>query len=118
MTICKFRNQFRWNPKEYFSQLCLIFRKLVGFLALKHLTKKVVSQNLNLSDPVEKVVFKQFQKVKNDTKLGLVARILETDEFVAAVDTSDHCVGFITHLDLLSFIAKGPTANGNVTNGS
>lgn len=85
---------------------------------MKHLTKKVVSQNFNINDAVEKVVFKQFHKVKNNDKLGLVARILETDEFVAVVDASDHCIGSITHFDLLRFISKGSKSNRHTTNGN
>lgn len=90
---------------------------MLGFLALKHLTKKIVSQNYPLSDSIEKAIFKQFQRVKNDTVLGLVARILEVDEFVAVVDDANRCVGSITHSDLLQFIAKGTSANG-VSNGA
>lgn len=81
-------------------------RELQGFLALKHLTKKIVSQNHQFGSSIEKAVFKQFQRVKNDTILGLVARILETDEFVAVVDDANRCIGVITHLDLLSFAAS------------
>lgn len=92
----------------------------MGVLTLKHLTKKVVSHNFCLSNPVQmaiqKVIFKQFQTAKNDTQLGWVARILEKDAFVAVVDKSDHCIGFVTLLDLMSYIAKGASGNGHVVN--
>lgn len=64
-------------------------------------------------------ILMESERVFQTIKLGLVAWILETDEFIVAVHTSDHCVGSITHLDLLCFIAKKiTTANKNVTNGN
>lgn len=86
-------------------------------MALKHLTKKVVSQNYSLSAPVERAIFKQFQRVTKDAKLGLVSRILETDEFVAVVDDTNRCVSIVTHLDLLSFAAKDTKATNGATKG-
>lgn len=90
---------------------------LEGFLNLKHLTKKVVSQNYQLADPISKAIFKQFRRVKNDTVLGLVSRILETDEFVAVVDEADRPVGVITHLQLLDFVANGTKPSNGAANG-
>lgn len=84
---------------------------------MKHLTKKVVSQNYQLAHPISKAIFKQFQRVKNDTVLGLVSRILETDEFVAVVDEADRPVGVLTHLQLLDFVANGSKPTNGVANG-
>lgn len=84
-----------------------------GVLALKHLTTKVVSQNFQLDQPVEKALYKQFHKVTSDTDLGFVSRILETDEFIAVVDSQFHCTAIITHRDLLHFISKGPNSLKN-----
>lgn len=97
--------------------LILIFSTLEGFLNLKHLTKKVVSQNFRLADPIKKAVFKQFQRVTKDTVLGLVSRILETDEFVAVVDETDRPIGVLTHLQLLDFIANESKVANGVANG-
>lgn len=89
------------------------YSKLAGFLALKHLTKKLVSQNYRLTDSIEKALFKQYRKEKSATLLGLVSRILETDEFVAVIDDNDHCTSVVTHLDLLTFVSKGPKSLKN-----
>lgn len=91
--------------------------ELVGFLALKHLTKKVVSQDYQFDSQIRKAVFKQFQRVKTDAILGLVARILETDEFVAVVNEANQFVGVITHLDLLNFASSSKKA-GLIGNGT
>lgn len=90
---------------------------LEGFLNLKVLTKKVVSQNYRLTDSIEKAAFKLFQRVKKDTTLGLVSRILEIDEFVAVVDESNHPIGVITHTQLLNFIANDSEAANGASNG-
>lgn len=91
----------------------------MGFLSLKHLTKKVVSQNYQLTEPIDKITFKQFRRVTADTDLGLVSRILEIDEFVAVVNGDGRYVGVITHMQLLDFIsgATKSTHVKNVTNG-
>lgn len=86
------------------------------------MTKKIVSQNHQLSSGIEKVIFKQFQRVKASTILGLAGRILEIDDFVAVVDDSNHCIGVITHMDVLNYashpkLGKG-TGNTNHTNGN
>lgn len=93
--------------------------ELVGFLSLKHLTKKVVSQNYQLTDPIDKIIFKQFQRVTEHMNLGLVSRILEIDEFVAVVNDTGRAIGTVTHMQLLEFISDGKkSAHGkNVTNG-
>lgn len=91
----------------------------MGFLSLKHLTKKVVSQNYQLTDPIDKIIFKQFQRVTEHTNLGLVSRILEIDEFVAVVNGTGRPIGVITHMQLLEFISSGSKSvhGKNVTNG-
>lgn len=79
---------------------------LNGFLSLKDLTKKIVSQNYQLDESIDKVILKEFQKVSETSSLGFIARILETEEFVAVVDDSNHCTSVITHLNLLLFIGQ------------
>lgn len=91
-----------------------IYRKLEGFLALKHLTKKIVSQNYQLNDPIEKALFKQFRRVTQDAVLGLVSRILETDEFVVVVDEADRPISIVTHFDWLNFVAHDSKAASTV----
>lgn len=104
----------------FFYNFLVKISELQGFLALKHLTKKIVSQNHQFNGSIEKAVFKQFQRVRSDAILGLVARILETDEFVAVVDDVNRCIGVISHLDLLNFAASdkkhAASLNGSAIN--
>ncbi|XP_037034281.1 cystathionine beta-synthase-like [Bradysia coprophila] len=87
---------------------------LDGFLNLKDLTKKVVSQNCPLNQSINMVVFKQFRSAVETTTLGFVARILETDEFVAVLNSENHCIGIVTHIDLLNFIGLSNINKVNV----
>lgn len=96
--------------------ISFLHRNLKGFVYLTHLTQKLVSQNFKLTEPVDKVLFKQFQKVRNDTVLGLIGRILEKDDFVAVLNETGHCKGVINKLDFLTFVAKGKSVE-SVQNG-
>lgn len=89
-------------------------KTLKGVLTLAHVTKRVVSMNLQLTDAVDRAVFKQFRKITVDTELGLVARILEMDEFAIVVD-DDGRYRFVTRMDLLTFIG-GSSKPTNGTN--
>lgn len=95
------------------------------------MTKKVVSQNYQLAEPIDKALFKQFRRVSKDAVLGLVSRILETDEFLVVVDEADRPISTVTHLDWLNFISDDTKAantvgapvaktvsNGSVANGA
>lgn len=84
-----------------------------GFLYLKYLTKKIVSQNFKLSDSIESAIFKKFYRVTKTDVLGLVSRILEIEDFVAVVDESDRLIGTITHIELLNFISSIPNDECN-----
>lgn len=77
--------------------------KFLGSVTLAHLTKKVVSQNFDLAEPVTKAVFKQFRVVPLHTPLGLIARILETDPFLVI----DGTWATVERSDLLVYIAAG-----------
>lgn len=73
-----------------------------------------MSQNYHLGDPIDKALFKQFRRVTKDSVLGLVSRILETDEFVVVVDEADRPVSIVTHLDWLNFISNDSQAANTV----
>lgn len=108
------KNENRYiNLKEENLMICIHFCyfSTYGFIDLKYLLKKVVSQNYQLEDTVEHAVFQKFYRVKEESILGLVSRLLETEGFVAVVDGSDHVIGVIDHLQLLNFISKSGNSN-------
>lgn len=100
--ICDYKRRIYVN-----KMTSLVYSTLNGFVDLKLLTKKVVSQNYQLNDSIEKAIFHKFYRVKEDTILGLASRLLETEGFVAVVDGDNHIIGAISHLKLLNFIANG-----------
>lgn len=77
-----------------------------GFIDLKYLMKKVVTQNYQLEDTVEKAVFQKIYRVKQDSILGLVSNLLETEGFVAVVDDADHVIGVVDQFQVLNFISN------------
>lgn len=80
---------------------------LYGAVTLADVTTKIVSQNLNLNDTVDKIAFKQFSKVTKTAHLGLISRILEKDTFLMMVDDSNAEFKIVSRMDLLDFIANG-----------
>lgn len=86
---------------------------LKGMVTLALLTKKIVSQNLQLSSTVESALFKQFRTVSTITILGLASRILEIDEFIVV----EKPLAIVTRMDVLGFIKRGIAANGAQKNG-
>jgi len=81
---------------------------LQGTVTLAHLTKKIVTFNLQMTSTVETALFKQFRKVPANTNLGLVSRILEIDEFVVVEEP----LSIVSRIDVLGFIKKGKASNG------
>jgi len=91
---------------------------VVGVISEGNLTAKLMPGRVLPSDPVSKAMYKQFRKVKGDTKLSEISRIFDKDHF-ALVVSEQKCfsssgttsvktiiVGVVTRIDLLSYITK------------
>jgi cystathionine beta-synthase len=61
-------------------------KKLKGIATTNHLLNKVLDLSLNLSDPIEKALFKKFIKIDYDATVGKLSRILEKESFVVVAD--------------------------------
>lgn len=59
------------------------------------LMNKLVSGKVKARDPVDNVLYRQFCKIKLDTSLGHVSKVLEKDHFVLIVHTQRRCEYFI-----------------------
>ncbi|KAJ8958611.1 hypothetical protein NQ318_016332, partial [Aromia moschata] len=59
---------------------------IVGMVTLQNLLRKTVSENVQLSDSIEKVITRIYPKVQQSACLGLVARILEKESYVLVLD--------------------------------
>jgi cystathionine beta-synthase len=52
---------------------------------------QVVKAKVQKSDPVSKVMYKQFKQVQMDTSLGQLSRMLDTDHYVLVVHGQKQC---------------------------
>ncbi|KAJ4446896.1 hypothetical protein ANN_13597 [Periplaneta americana] len=89
--------------KEGFDQLpvvddggqvqCSVHHAVVvqGMVTLASLMSRLVNNRALPTDEVEKVLYRQFRKIKLDTTLGRLSRILEKDHFVLVVHSQRLC---------------------------
>ncbi|KAM4796954.1 LOW QUALITY PROTEIN: cystathionine beta-synthase [Rhinophrynus dorsalis] len=92
---------------------------VLGMVTLGNMLSSVLAGKVKPSDPVTKVIYKQFTQVHLMDNLGKLSRILETDHFALVVHEqiqSDHndgssskkqmVFGVVTSIDLLNFITR------------
>ncbi|XP_071774051.1 cystathionine beta-synthase a isoform X1 [Centroberyx gerrardi] len=98
---------------------------ILGMVTLGNMLASVLAGKVKLSDPVSKVLYKQFKQIRLTDNLGKLSRILETDHFALVVheqiqlspdkeDTNDltdgspslkqMVFGVVTAIDLLNFV--------------
>lgn len=91
---------------------------ILGMLTVGNMMSQVVRSKVKPSDAVSSVMYKQFKKVRMDTSLGQISRMLDTDHFVVVVHDQRQfegkdsmakkqmIFGLATRIDLLNFITK------------
>ncbi|XP_073524920.1 cystathionine beta-synthase isoform X3 [Phyllobates terribilis] len=92
---------------------------VLGMVTLGNMLSSVLAGKVKSSDPVAKVIYKQFTQVHLMDNLGKLSRILETDHFALVVHEqiqSDHndgssskkqmVFGVVTAIDLLNFVTR------------
>ncbi|KAL2087550.1 hypothetical protein ACEWY4_016378 [Coilia grayii] len=89
---------------------------IIGMVTLGNMLASVLAGKLKPSDPVSKVLYKQFKQVKLTDNLGKLSRILETDHFALVVheqiqyltdgspSLKQMVFGVVTAIDLLNFV--------------
>uniref|UniRef100_A0AAY4E6D1 Cystathionine beta-synthase n=1 Tax=Denticeps clupeoides TaxID=299321 RepID=A0AAY4E6D1_9TELE len=89
---------------------------ILGMVTLGNMLASVLAGKVKPSDPVSKVLYKQFRQVRLTDNLGKLSRILETDHFALVVheqiqyltDGSSNLrqmvFGVVTAIDLLNFV--------------
>lgn len=106
--------------KEGFDQLPVIDEAGVvqGMVTLGNLMTRLVNNRVQPTDAVDKVLYRQFRKIKLDTTLGRLSRILAKDHFVLvvhsqrlytnkdSVESRDIIIGIVTPIDLLNYITN------------
>lgn len=94
---------------------------IMGMVTVGNMMAQIVKAKVRPSDPVSKVMYKQFKKVRMDISLGQLSRMLDTDHFVLVVhdqrlyegsskmSRKQMIFGIATRIDLLNFITKQQT---------
>ncbi|XP_056145115.1 cystathionine beta-synthase b [Lampris incognitus] len=89
---------------------------ILGMVTLGNMLSSVLAGKVKPSDPVSKVLYKQFQQVHLTDNLGKLSRILETDHFALVVHEQIQYMadgkacprqmvfGVVTAIDLLNYI--------------
>ncbi|XP_042865348.1 cystathionine beta-synthase-like isoform X5 [Penaeus japonicus] len=105
--------------REGYDQLPVVDHEgiIQGVVTLGSLMSKLVSSKVEGSSPVQQSLYSQFRKIKLDTTLGKLSRILDRDHFALIVHTQrlymeqcviekEVCIGIVTQIDLLTHITR------------
>ncbi|KAL8566544.1 hypothetical protein ACOMHN_009758 [Nucella lapillus] len=107
--------------KEGFDQVPVVDEtgSIQGMVTVGNILAQMVKNKVNSSDPVSKIMYKQFKMIKMGTHLGQLSRMLDTDHFVlvvhdqrqytgssTAMQNKQMIFGIATRIDLLNFIAS------------
>ncbi|KAM6945519.1 cystathionine beta-synthase a [Aplochiton taeniatus] len=89
---------------------------ILGMVTLGNMLASVLAGKVKPSDPVSKVLYKQFKQIRLTDNLGKLSRILETDHFALVVHEQIQYLtdgsaslrqmvfGVVTAIDLLNFV--------------
>ncbi|CAL8407129.1 unnamed protein product [Arctogadus glacialis] len=89
---------------------------ILGMVTLGNMLASVLAGKVKPSDPVSKVLYKQFKQIRLTDNLGKLSRILETDHFALVVheqiqyltdgstSLKQMVFGVVTAIDLLNFV--------------
>ncbi|KAF3688479.1 Cystathionine beta-synthase [Channa argus] len=89
---------------------------ILGMVTLGNILSSILAGKIKLSDPVSKVLYKQFKQIRLTDNLGKLSRILETDHFALVVheqiqyltdgssSLKQMVFGVVTAVDLLNFV--------------
>ncbi|KAM8975797.1 cystathionine beta-synthase isoform 3-T3 [Pelodytes ibericus] len=91
---------------------------VLGMVTLGNMLSSVLAGKVKASDPVTKVIYKQFTQIHLMDNLGKLSRILETDHFALVVheqiqyhndgssSKKQMVFGVVTAIDLLNFVTR------------
>nr|CAD7405711.1 unnamed protein product [Timema cristinae] len=93
--------------KEGFDQLPVVDDggTVLGMVTMGNLMSRLINTKALPTDCVEKVLYRQFRKIKLDTNLGRLSRILDKDHFVLVVHSQRLCK-LITFQDRQEHVLK------------
>ncbi|CAM1332226.1 CBS (predicted), partial [Pycnogonum litorale] len=92
------------------------FGFVIGMITLGNLMAKLFAQKLLGNEPVSKVLYTQFKKIKLDFTLGKLSHVLDSDHFAVVIhnqklfsgrdmmEVKQIIIGVVTRVDLLNYI--------------
>jgi len=80
--------------------------KILGTVTEGNLATYVINKRVQVTDPVDKCIYRQFRTVKNTTTLGELSSFFLTNSFVVVVSGDNQVEGVATRIDLLNYISK------------
>ncbi|CAH1796443.1 unnamed protein product [Owenia fusiformis] len=98
--------------------------KVLGMATVGHMMSQLTKGKAKATDPVLKIIYKQFKQVHLNCTLGNLSRMLDTDHYVLVVHDQRQYTGagetkmntmiygMCTRIDLLNFISAQPNTNG------
>ncbi|ESO88456.1 hypothetical protein LOTGIDRAFT_219173 [Lottia gigantea] len=109
--------------KEGFDQVPIMDDNgdVLGMVTIGNLMSQIVKHKVKRSDPVNKVMYKQFKQISLDTTLSQLSRLLDTDHYVlvvhqqrqytgpSVISKKQMIFGIATRIDLLNFITQHGT---------
>ncbi|XP_072765152.1 cystathionine beta-synthase isoform X2 [Anoplolepis gracilipes] len=78
-----------------------------GIITSDALLSNLISGAMKQTDSAEKVMIKQFTKVKISITLGKLSRILEKESYAVVLNDDNALVGIVNQNDIYNFISKG-----------
>jgi cystathionine beta-synthase len=74
-----------------------------GMATINNILCKILDRSLDFNDPISKGLFKKFIKIKMDTTLGRLSRILEKEQYVVVVQKREICKFFEKSFKIFDF---------------
>uniref|UniRef100_A0AAX7VNM9 Cystathionine beta-synthase n=1 Tax=Astatotilapia calliptera TaxID=8154 RepID=A0AAX7VNM9_ASTCA len=110
------RNYIQFVCFLYQISRWVCYRLILGMVTLGNMLSSILAGKINLSDPVSKVLYKQFKQITLTDNLGKLSSILEIDHFALVVheqiqyltdgshSKKQMVFGVVTAVDLLNFV--------------
>jgi len=92
--------------------------EIEGMVTLGNLTSQILSGRVKNTDPISKVLYRQFKKISPQAKLGALSKLFDRDHFVLVttqqknysssnqVTEKEIVYGVATRIDLLNFVMQ------------
>ncbi|XP_060528636.1 cystathionine beta-synthase isoform X2 [Cylas formicarius] len=86
---------------------------IVGVVTMQRLLAAFNSKTVDENDPIEKIMARVYPRLYKGASLGLISRVLETEQYVLLIEegqgsVAEKPVGIVTAVDLLQFTLKPP----------